>query len=97
MLQELKHLHRNEGPVRDPAPTHIVRNGELLLSATEPAAAYRASPPVKRLHSQLRCALKRARIVRPRDVSFQLADLQHQLVAASTDLHSSHLPPWPLP
>jgi len=27
-LQDLKHLHRNEDPVRDPAPTHIVRNGE---------------------------------------------------------------------
>lgn len=77
-------MHRNEDPVRDPAPTHIVRNGELLLTATEPAAACRHSPTFKKLHSQLRCALKRARIVRPWDVPFQLADLQHQLTAATS-------------
>lgn len=27
ILQELRHMHRNEDPVRDPAPTHVIRNG----------------------------------------------------------------------
>lgn len=30
ILQELRHLHRNEDPVRDPAPTHVIRNGGPL-------------------------------------------------------------------